>query len=141
MTGELPDLVSRYCDQITSTVDANELERLKAEEKRLAARKQEAMWKELYADDADDKRYYAERVAEFKGQIALLRRRIASFTAEADLIEVDTAAIAKAVRAAMRTKDPLVNDANWWWAGFTRSSTPTASRTSSYGCRLTVGAA
>jgi hypothetical protein len=69
-------------------------------------KKNEARDKELYADDADDKRYYDARVAEFKGQLALLRRRIASFTAETDLVEVDTAGIAEEIRAAMRTQVP-----------------------------------
>jgi hypothetical protein len=104
LTVELPDLVSKYRDQIGTTVDTAELERLKAEEQRLVAKKNEARDKELYADDADDKRYYTERVAEFKGQIALLRRRISSFTSEADVIDVDTAAICEEIRAAMRTE-------------------------------------
>jgi DNA invertase Pin-like site-specific DNA recombinase len=104
LTVKLPDLVNEYRDQIGATVDTAELERLRAEEQRLVAKKNEARDKELYADDDDDKRYYAARLAEFKGQLALLRRRIASFTAEAAWIEVDTAAIAEEVRAAMRTQ-------------------------------------
>jgi DNA invertase Pin-like site-specific DNA recombinase len=104
LTAELPDLVSKYRDQIGAMVDNAELERMKAEERRLMGKKNEARDKELYADDAEDKRYYAARVAEFKGQLALLRRRIATFSDEANLIEVDTAAIAEEIRAAMRTK-------------------------------------
>jgi hypothetical protein len=104
LTVQLPDLINEYRDQIGTTVDTGALERLKAEEHRLMTKKNEARDKELDADDPDDKRYYAARVAEFKGQLALLRRRIASFTAEADLIEVDTAGIAEEIRAAMRTQ-------------------------------------
>jgi hypothetical protein len=104
LTVQLPGLVSEYRGQIGITVDTAELERLKADEQRLVTKKNEARDKELYADDADDKHYYAARVAEFKGQLALLRRRIASFTAEADVIEVDTAAISEEIRAAMRTQ-------------------------------------
>jgi DNA invertase Pin-like site-specific DNA recombinase len=104
LTVQLPDLINEYRDQIGTTVDTAELERLKAEEHRLVTKKNEARDKELYADDPDDKCYYAARMAEFNGQLALLRRRIASFTAEADLIEVDTAGIAEQIRAAMRTQ-------------------------------------
>jgi len=104
LTEKLDDLVAEYRERITASVDGEELARLKAQEERLAAKKQEAMDRELDADDAADKRHYANRVAEFKAQLALVRRRIASFTAEADVIEVDTAAIRRKARAAMRTK-------------------------------------
>src|SRR5215467_22454 len=64
------------------------------------------MDKELESDDAADKRYYADRVAEFKGRLALLRRRIASFSAESDLIEVETATIRRRVALGIQTKVP-----------------------------------
>lgn len=104
LTVNLDRLVEEYRSQITTTVDAEEFERMKAQEARLVQKKQDAMDKELDADDAADKRHYANRVAEFKGQLALLRRRIASFTAEADVLDVDAATIRKEIAAAMRTK-------------------------------------
>jgi hypothetical protein len=51
------------------------------------------------------KRRYAQRIADFKGQLKLLRRRIASFTSVAHSIEVDTAAIREIIQAGMRSKD------------------------------------
>ena len=105
LTVNLDELVRAYRDQITATVDVRELDQLKAQAERLTKKKQEAMDHELDADDPDDKRQYANRVAEFKIQLALLRRRIASFTQEADVVEVDTQAIRKEVGAAWRTQD------------------------------------
>ena len=62
----LDEPVRQHRDEITATMDGDELDRLKAEEKRLVAKKQEAMDKKLQADDAADKRYYADRMAELK---------------------------------------------------------------------------
>ena len=61
--------------------------------------------RELHSDDPEDRKYYAGQLAEFRGQLGLLQRRIASFTAEADVVEGDTVTIAQEVPAAMRTKD------------------------------------
>jgi hypothetical protein len=104
LTVNFDELVRQHREEITATVDVQELDRLRAEEKRLAAKKQEAIDKELEADDAADKRHYAALVAEFKGRLALLRRRIASFSAEADVIEVDTATIRRRVTLGTQTK-------------------------------------
>ena len=66
---------------------------------------EEAIDKELDSDEVEEKRRYAQRIAEFKGQLKLLRRRIASFTSVAHSIEVDTAAIKQIIQAGMRSKD------------------------------------
>jgi site-specific DNA recombinase len=104
VTEDLDALVAAHRDEICSTIDASELERMKAEEKRLCTKKDEARDKEMHADDADDKRYYAGQLSEFKSQLAMIRRRITCVTEETDMVEVDTAAIQKEMRAAFRTK-------------------------------------
>jgi hypothetical protein len=101
---DLDGLVAAYRDEMCSKVDASELERLKTDEQRLLRRRGEARDRELYADDADDKRYYASQLSEIKLQLVLLHRRITSVTQEAEVVDVDTAAIQKEVRAAWRTK-------------------------------------
>jgi hypothetical protein len=103
MTEKLDDLVRQYRDDLGASVDSKELSRLRAEEQRLMRKKDEARERELHADDAEDKRYYAGQFAEFKEQPALLRRRIISFSEEADAVEVDTAAIRNEARAAWKT--------------------------------------
>jgi hypothetical protein len=103
LSQELDGLVMRYREAIAATVDAEELGRLKAREQKLVRMKQEAQDKELEADDADDKRHYAERVAGFKGELLLLRRRILSFTAASHVADVDTATISREVKASWRT--------------------------------------
>jgi hypothetical protein len=65
----------------------------------------EAIDRELDADEPEEKRRYAQRIAEFKDQLKLLRRRIASLTSVAHPIEVDTAAIKQIIQAGMRSKD------------------------------------
>src|SRR5262249_36453524 len=103
---DLDDLVTAHRDAICSTLDTSELERMQAEVERLLRKREDARERELHAEGAGDRRYYAGQLSEFKGQIALLRRRIASFTEEADVVEVDTAAIRREIRAAWGTKVP-----------------------------------
>jgi site-specific DNA recombinase len=101
---DLDALVAAYHDEICSTIDASELERMKAEERRLRTKKDEARDREMHADDADDKRYYASQLSEFKSQLAMLQRRIACVADEAERVEVDTIAIRNQVRDIWETE-------------------------------------
>ena len=89
---------------IVAQTDAAEVERMRAAETRLVAKMEEAIDRELDADEPEEKRRYARRITDFKGQLKLLRRRIASFTSVAAPIEVDTA-IKQIIQAGMRSKD------------------------------------
>jgi hypothetical protein len=104
LTADLDANIERYRDEIAATVDAEEVKRLRANEERLVRKLREAIDKGLDADDPDEKKRYAERVADYKGQLALLRRRLASFTEEANAIEVDIPTIRRRVELGSRTK-------------------------------------
>jgi DNA invertase Pin-like site-specific DNA recombinase len=101
---DLDQLVARYREEITASVDAEELDRLKAQEKRLKAKYDEARARELATDDQNDKQFYAGQMSQFKAEIAFNRKRIMSATENVDPVQVDTATIRKEVGAAMRTK-------------------------------------
>lgn len=103
---DLDSLIEQHRQEIlASTVDPTELDRLKAQEKRLIAKKAEAQQKGLDADDPDDKRVYANAEAGYKAQLIQIRRQLANVTAATDVPAVDTAGIAEAIRATLRIED------------------------------------
>jgi site-specific DNA recombinase len=104
LTGKLEQLVREHREAIVAENTTAEMSQLRALEKKLVGKMQQAIDGALDADDADEKRRYSERVTDFKGQLKMLRRRIASFTAEADAVEVDCPSVSRAVRAACRTR-------------------------------------
>src|SRR5262249_21766947 len=104
-TEDLDTHIRKYRDQLIHQTDAAELDQMCAAETRLVAKMTEAIDRELDADEPEEKGRYAQRIAEFKGQLKLLRRRIASFTSVAHPIEVDTAAIKQIIQAGMRSRD------------------------------------
>src|SRR5882672_10078949 len=106
LTENLDALVEEHRSRLTQDVDSTELERMQALEPKLIGKMKEAAEKELAEDDADLKQMYSERVAELKGQLKLLRRRIGAFTMEADTIQVDTRTISREVKAGTRTRVP-----------------------------------
>jgi site-specific DNA recombinase len=106
---ELDGLVSRYRTQIIANVDTEDLAKLKAQEQKLERHLRDARDRELEADTdtaegKEERKYYTAKIAEYKGQLALLRRRLQSVTDEADIIDVDTAAISREVKASFQTK-------------------------------------
>jgi len=104
-TTDLDRHIREYRDQLIAKTDAAELEQMRAAETRLLAKMTEAIDRELDADEPEEKRHYAQRIAEFKGQLKLLRWRIASFTSVAHPIEVDAASIRQIIQAGMRSQD------------------------------------
>jgi hypothetical protein len=104
LTTDLERMVREYRSQIVLEANVAELEQTRVLEKKLVSKMEEAIDKVLDADDPDEKRKYSERVADYKGQLKLLRRRISSFTSEVDAVEVATATITRTLKAALRTK-------------------------------------
>jgi DNA invertase Pin-like site-specific DNA recombinase len=103
---KLDELIRASVGEMMGGEDADEVARLEQQEKRLTAKKQEAQRAEIAADDPEDKKLYAGMVADYKAQLALLRRRIQTATDEADAAQVDTATIQRKARKAFQTKDP-----------------------------------
>jgi hypothetical protein len=97
--------IREYRNQLIANRDAAELDQMRAAEARLVAKMTEAIDKELDADEPEEKQRYKQRAADFKEQLKLVRRRIQSYTSVADPPEIDTASIAKVIKAGMRSQD------------------------------------
>jgi len=106
LIAQLPDLVRRHQDQMNDSFDAAELDSMKAREKKLAAKLDEARRKEILADDAEAKETYSNLVAELKGELKLLQRRLATMAGEAEEIVVNYRTIAAKVKAAATARLP-----------------------------------
>ena len=68
-TEDLDKHIREYREQLIAKTDAAELDQMRATDTRLVAKLTEAVDKELDADEPEQKRRYALRIAEFKGQL------------------------------------------------------------------------
>ena len=106
LTTELDSLIAQHRAAIVNTIDAEELEQARKEERRLVRKMQEAIDCKLKADDKDEKAAYSNHVEGFKDQLRLLRRRIDSYTTEAESINVDTETIKRRILLGAQTTVP-----------------------------------
>lgn len=105
LTNDLPALVKAYQESSAGLQEAEDVTILQATEAKLVEKLQRAVDGAIDSDTEEEKQRYQERASELKGELKLIRRRIAAALESREEVTVDYASIARCIRKVCDTQD------------------------------------